>query len=149
MCLSKHLQTDGVRNFHILITPTNKTGILSSAAAALFKPHTLLYWNDSIGRNSYLEKTHRPNLILLESQISLAALIQVSRPQTYAKRSFRVVAHWNILLKELCPKKSKSRISLRTPRLPNSSQLTVDGCPTQAQASECVNGQHASCCYPS
>jgi hypothetical protein len=67
-----------------------------------------LYGNDSIGRNSNLEKSHKPNLIFLERQISLAGLIQVSRPQTYAKRNFIGVAHWHFLLNELCPRKRQS-----------------------------------------
>jgi len=37
----------------------------------------------------------------LESQTSLAALIQVSRPQTNDKRTFRSVAHWQFLPNEL------------------------------------------------
>jgi hypothetical protein len=40
--------------------------------------HMPLYWNNSIGQNSNLEKPRRPNLVFLKSQISLAALIQVS-----------------------------------------------------------------------
>jgi hypothetical protein len=38
----------------------------------------------------------------------MAALIQVSRPQTYTKRTFGCVAHWHFLLKELCPQKCQS-----------------------------------------
>jgi len=44
----------------------------------------------------------------MESQISLAALIQVSRPQTYVKRTFRGAAHWHFLFNELRPQKCHS-----------------------------------------
>jgi len=40
---------------------------------------TPMYRNDSIGRNSSLERNNRPNLWFLENQISLVALLQVSR----------------------------------------------------------------------
>jgi hypothetical protein len=49
-----------------------------------------------------------PNLIFLGCQISLAALIQISRPQNYAKRTLSGVAHWHFPLYELCPQKCQS-----------------------------------------
>jgi len=51
-----------------------------------------------------------------------------------------------LLLKELCPPKwQKSRISLKKPNSKTPTNLTVDGCSVQAQASECFNGPHTSC----
>jgi hypothetical protein len=62
-----------------------------------------LYWSKFKFRTS-----HRPNLIFLASQISLAARIQVSRPRTYVKGTFRCVAHYHFLLNELNPQKCQS-----------------------------------------
>jgi hypothetical protein len=117
----------------------DQNGVSPPASTTLSKSHTHMYWNDSVGQNSNLEEPHRPNVNFLECQISLAALIQVSTPQTYDKRTFRSVAHWHFLLNELCPQKvSNSRISLRTPNYKTPTNLTVDGCPSQAQAFECL-----------
>jgi len=44
----------------------------------------------------------------LESQTSLAALIQARRHQNYAKRTFRGVAHWHFRMNELSPQKCQS-----------------------------------------
>ena len=41
--------------------------------------YTPMYRNDSIDRNSSLQRNKRPNLSFLENQISLVALLQVSR----------------------------------------------------------------------
>jgi hypothetical protein len=53
-------------------------------------------------------ETPQAEFNFLESQTSLAALIQVSRPQTFDKRTVRSVALWNFLLNELRPQKCKS-----------------------------------------
>jgi hypothetical protein len=117
-----------------------QNGVLSQASAALFKPHTpcteiILYSN--------LEKPRMPNLILLESQISLAALIQVCRPHTYAKWTFMGVAHCTSYWKNYVLK-----MSLRTPRFKTPINLTVNRCPAQGRAFECFNSSHIPCCYP-
>ena len=79
----------------------------------------------------------------MESQVSLAALIQVSRPHTYIKRTFWSVAHWHFLLNELCPQKCQSLVfHSETPSCKHPTNLTVDGCSAQAQAFECLNGPH-------
>jgi hypothetical protein len=44
----------------------------------------------------------------LEGQIPLTVLTQVSRSQTYAKQTFRGVAHCHFPLNELCPHKGRS-----------------------------------------
>jgi hypothetical protein len=43
---------------------------------------------------------------------------------------------------------SKSRISLRTPSCTTPTNLTVDGCSAQAQASECLNSPHKLLLFP-
>jgi len=53
----------------------------------------------------------------------LAALIQVSRPQNYNKRTFRSVAHWHFLLNELHPRKCKVSGCTQNTELQNSYQL--------------------------
>jgi len=78
----------------------------------------------------------------LESQISLAALIQVSRPQTYDKRTLRGIAHWHFVLNELHPQQCQILgFHSETPscKTPN---LTVDGYSPQPEAFECHNGPH-------
>jgi hypothetical protein len=80
----------------------------------------------------------------VESQISLAALIQVSRPHTYIKRTFWGVAHWHFLLNELCPQKWQSHVfHSETLSCKPPTNLTVDGCSAQTHAFECLNGPYA------
>jgi len=79
----------------------------------------------------------------LESQISLAALIQVSRSQTYDKRTFRGVAHWHFVLNELRPHQCQSLgFHSETPSRKTPTNLKVDGYFVQAEAFECRNGPH-------
>jgi len=86
----------------------------------------------------------------LESQISLAALIQVSRLQTYVKRTFLAVAHRHFLLSELRPQKCQSLgFHLETSSCKTLSNRTTDGCSAQAQAFECLNVPHTPAVLPS
>jgi len=79
----------------------------------------------------------------LESQISLVALIQIRRPQTYVKRTFRGAAHWHFLLNELRPQKCQHLgFHTETPSYKTPTNLTVDGCSAQAQAFEYQNAPH-------
>jgi hypothetical protein len=83
---------------------------LSLAASALLKPIPPSVLKCFCWSKYKFRKHHRQNLLLLllESQISLAAPIQVSRTQTYVKRTFRDVAHWHSLLNELRSQKCQS-----------------------------------------
>jgi len=59
----------------------------------------------------------------------LAVPIQVSRPQTYDKGTFRVVPHWHFLLIELRPQKCQSLgFHSDRPSCKTRTNLTVDGC---------------------
>jgi len=79
----------------------------------------------------------------VESKIFLAALIQVSRPKTYDKGSFRGVIHWHFVLKELRPQQYQSLgFHSETPSCKTPTNLTVDGCSAEAEAFECRNGPH-------
>jgi len=59
-----------------------------------------IYCNDSIGEIQ-IWKNPEAEFNILESHTSLVELIQVSRTQTYDKRTFRGVAHWHFLPNEL------------------------------------------------
>jgi hypothetical protein len=59
-------------------------------ASSPFQPIPPYVQNDSVGCISNLEKPHRL-IFSLETQISLAALIQISRPQTYNNWIFKVL----------------------------------------------------------
>ena len=51
------------------------------------------------------------------------------------------VAHWHILLNELCPQKCQSLgFHSATQGCKTPTNLTVDGCSAQTQAFECLNG---------
>jgi hypothetical protein len=89
-------------------------------------------------------KHHRPNfLFFLGSQTSLAALIQVSKPLTYDKRTYRGVAHWYFLLNELRPQQCQSFVfHSQTPSGKAATNLIVHECSAQAQAFERPNDPH-------
>jgi len=75
--------------------------------------------------------------------------IQVSKPQTYDKRTFRIVANWHFLLIELRPQKCQILgFHSDTPSCKTRTNLTVNGCSVQAQAFECLKGLTHSCCLP-
>jgi hypothetical protein len=76
----------------------------------------------------------------LENQISLAALTQVSRPHTYDKRTFTVVAHWHFLLSELRHQTCQSLVfHSETPSCKTPTNLTADGYSAQPQVFESLN----------
>jgi hypothetical protein len=100
-------RTDGAPNFVYTVFQLPTRSVFACIFYTIQTKYPLMYWKDSINLYSNLEKFHMPNLTLLESQISLVALIQVNRPQTYDKRTFRSFAHWHFLLNELRPQKCK------------------------------------------
>jgi hypothetical protein len=79
----------------------------------------------------------------------MAAPIQVSRPQTYDKRTFRVVAHLHFLLIQLRPRKCQSfGFHSDRPSCKTRTNLTVDGCSAQARAFESLKSLTHSCFFP-
>jgi hypothetical protein len=79
----------------------------------------------------------------LENQISLVALIYISRPETYNNWTYGA-AHWHYLRNEPCPQQWQSLVfHTETLSCKTSTKLRVDRCSAQAQVSQCHNGFHA------
>ena len=82
-------------------------------------------------------KPYRPNLTFLESQTSSAALIQVSIPQLAINEHLGVLTTGTSYWMNYVLRFHWETLCCKTP--PN---LTVDGCSSQAQALEFLNGTH-------
>jgi hypothetical protein len=90
------------------MTQLLKTECPSLASSALSKPNPprVLKW--SYWPKFKFWKLPQAEFNFLESQASLAALIQARGHQTYDKRTFRGVAHWHFLINGLRPQKCQS-----------------------------------------
>jgi len=102
----KQSHADGAPNFVYTILQLPKRGVCSFASSTPSKPNTHYILKLSYWPKFKFRETPYGEFNILESQTSLIELIQVSRPQTYKKRTFRCVAHWhsyrmNYLLRSL------------------------------------------------
>jgi hypothetical protein len=105
-----------------------------------------MYRNDPSGRNSNFENPIDQIYVFGKSNF-IGWLIQVSRPQTYVKRTFWGVAHRHSYWKNYVLKVTKvSNFTQKNRAVKLLPTLTVEGCSAQAQAFECLNSPHTPCC---
>jgi len=152
MCVCVCFNWNFVETVQILTEPPNFASMLLERSQRsvshfplLYRPHQIppcvLKWFYRL--NVKFRETQLAKFNFLENLISLSALIQVSRPQTYDKGTCRCVTHWHFLLNALRPQKCQSfGFHSETPSCKTPTNLTVDGCSAQAPAFECLNGPH-------
>ena len=132
-------------DIRILVTPTIQEKC--PRLLLLSKPSTPLCIKWSYWSKFKFIKPHWPNLSFGKSDL-IGCLIQVSRPQTYVKwtfwRSLTGTPTERIMSSEVTKVSDfTKKSSCKTP-----TNLTVDGCAVQTQASECLNSPHTSCWFP-